>query len=97
MLELLDTRGYKPGRTDNRCEHCSRPGHDESDFYTKQRDQGSSGNISLGGQGGCHQCGESGHWKNECPGKDKKFGKKTNIGKGKKTGGSGGGGKAVAG
>ena len=37
---------------------------------------------------------ESGHWKNECPGKNKKFWKKTSFGKGKKTGGSGGGGRA---
>ena len=93
VLELLDTMGYKPGKADNnRCEYCSRPGHDESDCFTKQRDQRISGSRGLGGQGGCHLCGETGHWKDECPGKDRKFGKKTNHSKGKKTSGGGGGG-----
>ena len=96
VLELLDTMGYRPGRTDTRCEYCSRPGHDETDCYTKQREQ-RSGSRGLGGQGGCHLCGETGHWKDECPGKDKKVGKKTNHSKGKKISGGGAGGKAVGG
>ena len=113
VMDSMDTMGSRlagqGGQGGEKCSYCGKPNHTEDNCYAKQKEQDTGGGKGIPrGRGGCAICGDTGHWKNECPDrntdKDKKFGGgrggKTNSSRGRgrvdKADGDGGGGGSAA-